>query len=159
MYLTILTLHNISRWLVVIFGLIAIVRAFRGWLSKRDWQAQDDRFGKFYVMFFDIQVLLGLILYFGLSAITVPAFRNFGAAMGVTATRYFLVEHLGIMLIALVVAHIGRARASKAAQAVQKHKTSAIFFTASFLLLLAGIPWPFLQGVGRPFLRLFGLDF
>ena len=70
--------------------------------------------------------------------------------MGNSALRYFAVEHILIMIIAVVVAHIGRSRSKKAANDTGKHKQAAIFFAISLLLVFLAIPWPFMSaGAGR----------
>jgi hypothetical protein len=141
MYTFVLAVHNILRWLVLIVGVVAVVRAFIGWFGKREWTDLDDRLGLGFTISIDLQFLLGLLLYFFLSPITTSAFASFGAAMADSATRYFLVEHSVLMLIAIVAAHIGRSRAKKQETDVGKHRTSAIFYTIALLLILAAIPW------------------
>jgi hypothetical protein len=154
-----LTLHNLGRWLVVGFALWAIVRAFRGWLGQRQWAALDDRAGLLYTIMIDTQVLLGIILYFFFSADSNALFRNFGAAMSNPTQRFFGLEHWFLIVIAMGLAHVGRAVSRKAGAAVAKHKRAALWFTASFVLILIGIPWPFMKNVARPFFRLFGIVF
>ncbi len=136
-----LTIHNILRWLVLILGIVAVVRAYIGWFGKKEWSDLDDKLGLGFTISIDVQFLLGLLLYFFLSPITTNAFANFGAAMSDSGTRYFLVEHSLMMLIAIIVAHIGRSRAKKADTDVGKFKQAAIFYTIALLLILAAIPW------------------
>ena len=155
-YSIVLSLHNILRWLVLLFGLLAIVRSINGLNFKRGFTGQDNRIGMWFVSLLDLQVLLGLLLYFVLSPLTTAALQNFGGAMGNTSVRYFLVEHAIMMLIALVIAQIGRVMARKAENAASKHRRTAVWFALSLLVVLAAIPWPFLSA-GRPLLRFFGL--
>ncbi len=143
MHPLVLTLHSIVRWAVVIFGVIAVVRAFIGWFGNRQWQSLDDRLGMGFVTALDINLVLGLLLYF-LSPITRSAFSDFGAAMGNSSVRFFLAEHLVVMLVAIALAHIGRSRAKKAADDRSKFKQAAIFFGLAFLAVLLAIPWPFM---------------
>ena len=89
-----LTLHNLIRWLVIIFAILALVRAYRGWLKRLDWQPGDNRVGMIFTSVLDLQVLLGLVLYFLFSPYTPQLFANFTAAMKTPATAFFGVEHL-----------------------------------------------------------------
>ena len=149
----VLSLHSIVRWAVVILGVIAVVRAFIGWFGGRQWQQLDDRLGLGFTTVLDINLLLGLLLYFFFSPITTNAFKDFGAAMGNSSVRFFLAEHLFIMIIAVVLAHIGRSRSKKAGDDKSKFKQAAIFFVLAMLAILAAIPWPFLAtGAGRGWL-------
>lgn len=149
MYDLTLTLHSIVRWVVLIAGVIAVVQGLRGWRGGRPWTAGDDRIGMIYTISLDIQVLVGLLLFFVLSPITRAAMSSMGAAMQNEVTRFFLVEHFPIMLIAVIVAHIGRSRARKAADETSKHRLSFIFYAISLVLILLAIPWPFMS-YGRP---------
>ena len=158
MYSAFLTIHNLLRWVVVIAGLVAVIRAIAGLTGSRTWKRADDRAGLIYTVAFDLQVLVGLILYFALSPITTRALGDFAAAMANGLMRYFAVEHSLLMLVALALAHVGRSLARRAVDDRAKFRRAAIGFTLSFLVLLAAIPWPFLEP-GRPLFRLFGLEF
>lgn len=148
MYPFLLSLHNILRWVVVIAGAVAIIRAFMGLSGKRPFTALDNRLSLAFTISLDIQVVLGLLLYVVFSPITTGAFANFGAAMGNSETRFWLIEHISVMIVALVLAHIGRSRAKKATTDSAKYKQIAIFFTLAFLAILVAIPW-----ASRPLLR------
>jgi len=149
MYTFILSTHNIVRWLVLIVGLIAIVMAFIGWFGKKNWSTADDKIGLSYTILMDVNLLSGLLLYIFLSPIAKAAFADFGAAMGVTELRFFAVEHIFGMVVAVILAHVGRAISKKATESVKKYRAAAIWYTLSLLVILAMIPWD------RPLFRSF----
>ena len=97
----------------------------------------------------DIQLLLGLILYF--SGMWFDNLKtNAGAVMKDGVQRFFSVEHALMMIIAWLLVHIGRSMVKRAGNDAQKHKRSLIFFGIALLIILAMIPWPFRQaGIGR----------
>jgi len=64
MYPFILGLHNLFRWVALVLAIVATVGAFLGWFGKRQWSERDRKIGSFFGMAMDIQLLLGLILYF-----------------------------------------------------------------------------------------------
>lgn len=141
MYLLLLIIHSWLRWAVLAAGLVAVVRG----------GARDGSAGKWYTILLDAQMLLGLLLYFVFSPITTAALGDFGAAMGTPQLRYFAVEHVFGMVIAIALAHVGRGRVRKA-PAERKARTAAIFYGLSLLALLASIPWPGMTA-GRPLFR------
>lgn len=141
MYTTVLAFHNILRWVVLIGGLLAIGKAILGWRGKKEWSPMDSQVGLVFTISMDIQLLLGLLLYFVLSPITSHAFSNFSTVMADATQRFFVVEHIFLMVVAVVLAHVGRARSKKASTHTGKHKVAAIFFTLAILAVLAGIPW------------------
>ena len=148
MYAFVLAVHSILRWIVLFLMILALVRAYWGWFGKRNWTSTDRRVGIFYSVSLDIQLLLGLILYFGLSPITKSAFSDFGAALANTDLRFFVFEHFLMMVLAVIFAHLGVATAKRAAEPVLKHRRSAIWFSLSLIAILLGMPWfrPLLPG-------------
>lgn len=143
MYTIVLTIHSVLRWIVIIAALITVVRSWSGWLGKKEWSAFDDKMGLIYSASLDIQVLLGLLLYFFFSPLTHKAFADFGAAMSNAALRYWAVEHIAMMLIGLTLVHIGRARTKKAMSPSARYRSAAYSYTVATLVILIGIPWPF----------------
>jgi len=142
MYATVLAIHNILRWIVLIVGIIAVVRAWRGWLGKREWGKNDRMMGMFFSSGIDTQLLLGLLLYFFLSPITKGALSDFGSAWSVGGDlRFFAIEHVSLMVLAAVFAHVGSAMAKKTPDAASKHKQAAIWFSLTMLAILVAIPW------------------
>jgi hypothetical protein len=62
--------------------------------TGRPWTPADARSSRIFVTVLDVQMLLGLLLYFVLSPFTRQAMGDMAAAMKVAALRFFLVEHL-----------------------------------------------------------------
>ena len=141
MYKGLLHAHNMFRWLVLITLVLAVIFAIIGWFGKTDWKKKDNLTGMLLTIFMDIQFLLGFILYAFVSPITRSAFADFGAAMKNETLRFYAVEHIFMMLIALVLIHIGRSKSKKIELAWKKHRISALFYGISLLLILAAIPW------------------
>ena len=139
MYPLIVATHNIMRWVVVILAIYALVRIYMGWLGKKEFTETDRKALSFYSIGLDIQVLLGLILYFMGGWFNV--FGNMGSASG--EARFFGVEHITMMLIAVVLAHLGVVMSKKATTSSGKFKRAAIFVTLSILAILVAIPWQY----------------
>jgi hypothetical protein len=142
MYNAVLTTHSWMRWVVLLLGLLAIVRALAGARAKRPWSGADTRAGRLFGIALDVQFLLGLLLYLALSPITRAAMQNVGEAMRVSGMRYWAVEHVFGMVVALAFAHAGQARVRKTADPVAKHRVAAVFFILALLAIAVSIPWP-----------------
>jgi hypothetical protein len=153
MYQPTLWLHSWLRWAVLLLAIVAVVRGIGGAMSHRAWGPADDAAGKWFTISMDVQLLLGLLLYGLLSPITQNAFADMGAAMRDGGLRFWAVEHFIVMLVAVTFAHIGRAKARRARSDSARFRSAAIFYTLSFLALLAAIPWPFMANA-RPLFRL-----
>jgi hypothetical protein len=152
MYSPLLFLHSWLRWVVLLTGVLALVRAIAGMNGKRPWTAADAKPGLFFIISCDVQLLLGLALYLVFSPTVQAAFGNIGAAMRNPEYRFYVVEHFFGMIIAIALAHVGRVRSKKATTDSARFKAAAIFYGLALLIMLASIPWPGMPG-GRPLLR------
>ena len=139
--------HSVFRWAVLILGVMVVIRVLAGRLGGRAWTSTDDRVGRLWVVSLDVQFLVGLVLLlFG--PVTSMGLHEPAMMMGSRLLRFFTLEHPLLMLIALGLAHIGYARARRAALP-DRHRKAAPYYTLALILILAAIPWPFLS-YGRP---------
>jgi hypothetical protein len=152
MYTLVLSLHSWLRWVALVAGVAATFTT----LSDRSTSAapgRSDLWGLVLMMALDIQMLLGLLLYLVLSPFTAEAMRDFGAAMRNPGLRFFAVEHLVMMLGAVILVHVGRVLGRKAATADSKRMRLLICFGLATILMVLAIPWPGMAS-GRPLFRL-----
>lgn len=140
---TLLFVHSWVRWLVVVLGAATAVRAVAGWARGRGWSRTDERVSRLFVATFDLQVLVGLVLYLFASPITTGAFQVPAAIMANTTLRFWVVEHPFAMITALTLAHLGRVKVRRASDAPARHRLAAAFFGLAVLVVLIGLPWPF----------------
>jgi hypothetical protein len=154
MYIAVLFIHSWFRYVVFALGLWLLVLAVKGWRDRHEtnWTPANEKVHVGFVAALDLQFLIGLLLYFVLSPITAAALSNMGAAMKDPTLRFFAVEHLFAMFLAVAVAHIGRVR-SKRKHGRARFRTTTIMQIIWLVLTLAAIPWPFLD-VGRPLFRM-----
>ncbi len=85
--------------------------------------------------------MIGLWLY--VNFITSEGF-DFGASMKNPLMRFFSVEHITGMIVAIAMITVGYSRAKRMSSDKGKFKSIAIFFTIGLVLILAMIPWPFM---------------
>lgn len=116
--------HGLFRWILLVIALAAIVLAFSGWSGRKSASPNLFRLSLMFVLAMDLELITGLLLYFGAS----PDLRSAFIAHGV------------IMFIAVLLAHVGGALTRKAPSDVMKYRGPAIAWTISLLLMLAGIP-------------------
>jgi hypothetical protein len=156
MYNASLAIHSWLRWAVLLVGLLAVVRAFAGRSSGRPWNRADDLVAAIFIGLLDLQMLIGLAMYFGLSPVTSVGMGDMGSAMANTGLRFWTIEHPFGMIVAIALAHIGRARIRKTSDAARRHRTALIFFTLALIIIVLTVPWPGRAIIGRPLFRLGG---
>lgn len=143
MYTTVLALHSWVRWIALVAAVGTTMAALRGKVEGSDSLA--DRWGMVAMMVLDVQLLLGLLLYFVASPNMRAILDNFGGAMKDPALRFWAVEHTTAMFAAIALAHVGRVLARKATTPVAKRNRVLICFGLATVLIILGMPWP-----GRP---------
>jgi len=129
-------------------GLWAVIRSLKGVTGKTPFTAADSKAGLFFMIFCDLQLVVGLILFF-MSPLSQAGIANMGGAMKDPVLRFFTVEHEVMAIIAIALVHIGKSKIKKAATDAQKHKLGLIFFGLAFIVILALIPWPFREALGK----------
>ncbi len=147
-YPTVLALHSCWRWMVLLAAVVALGIAIRGLAGKHPFAPWGRKAGVIYVTALDMQLLLGLLLY-GVSPIVRTAWANMAVAMKVHELRFFSVEHLVSMLIAVALAHIGSIRSKRATSGAAQYRQMLIWYAASLAAILVGIPWwrPLFRGL------------
>lgn len=149
----ILVLHSILRWAILLFGVWTVLNALSGLINKRNYSSADNRSNLLFMISCDIQLLLGLVLYFSNSWF--DRLKELGNNMKDPYNRFFTMEHLVMMLLAWILVHVGRSSVKRAGSSAAKHKRMLIFFGLALILILAAIPWPFREAIAKPYLRWF----
>ena len=139
-YGVLVAIHNVLRWAVLVAAVAAIGGAWHGVFKQREWVKGDRIRAVAYVATMHLQLLLGLVLYVQ-SPLVRAAMDDPGAAMGARELRFFFVEHIFMMILAVIMVQLGSSLSKRAEEDASKHKRAAIFFTIGLVLILAGMPW------------------
>lgn len=154
MYIFFLALHSLVRWLVLVSLLFAICRASRGWLLNKNFGRFDNAVRYITATIAHIQLIIGLWLYF-ISPIVNYFLHNFQKAIHERQIRFFGMEHITMMLIAVILITIGSVKTKRKISDVEKFKCMTIWYTAALLIILSSVPWSFSPLISRPLLRAF----
>lgn len=153
LYLTLLTLHNLMRWVTLSAAIWALYRAYRGWFGAHSWTSADQRAGRWFALTLSLQLLIGGVFYCLPDSVAQLAWTNLDAVMREPSLRFFVVEHSVQMVVALSLAHMGSALARRGRADADRHRRAALFFSVSLLIAFAAIPWPWTPHE-RPLVRL-----
>lgn len=154
MYPTLLNLHSVNRWLVLISLTYAIYTGWAGIRNNNIFSSANNTIRHLTATIAHTQLLLGLYLY-----MTSPVVK-FGVAEVesvklVSEPFFFKIVHLAMMFIAVVVITIGSAKAKRTETSKLKFKTMLIWFSVALVIILIAIPWPFSPLSSRPYFRSF----
>jgi len=142
LYQALLHAHSIGRWIVLLLLLFAILNSLIA--GKRPYIRTDNRLGLLLTIAADIMLLLGIYLWatgpWGYQQIEA---KGMSAVMKDPVSRFYAIEHMAGMLIAIILMHIGKAQGRKAISDRAKHRRTMVFYLLALLIILASIPWPF----------------
>jgi hypothetical protein len=131
---------------VLVAAAVALSISYAGWLRRGPYGRSAQASGRAFVGLLDLQVLLGLVLY-ALSPLARAGLADLGAAMAVKELRFFSVEHITGMSIAITLAHVGAARVRRAEADGVRLRQAVIWQTLTVASVLISLPW------WRPLLR------
>jgi L-asparagine transporter-like permease len=141
-YNLLLHIHSVGRWILLLLLLIAIFNSLVA--GQRPWIRTDARTGTILLIVADLMLLLGLVQwYFGPRGYNLIKNSGMSAVMKDSFQRFFAIEHLAGMLIAIILIHIGKAQARRPISDRAKHRRTVIFYLIALIIILAMIPWPF----------------
>ena len=152
MYSSLLSLHSLLRWLVLLSLVYAIFLGYRGWFGKKTFSRHDNFTRHTTATIAQLQMVLGLWIYF-ISPLMDSFMHHYKEAVKQGEIRFFGMEHSVMMAIAVVLITIGSMKAKRKSTDPQKFKTMALWFTAAFIVILIMIPWPFSPLASRPWIR------
>jgi hypothetical protein len=150
-YPAVLMIHSWLRWAALLFGTTATVNAFRLRADAREGP-RGQRWDWVFMLALDLEVLCGLLLYFGLSPYTAEAMSNIGLALRNPGLRFWAFTHAATMFVALVAVRAGRVFAMGEPTSPARRNGRYICFGIAVLAMVAGIPWPGLANA-RPLFR------
>lgn len=134
-----LHLHNLLRWIILIFLIIALIQAF----TKN---AGVKKTSLWLLIASHITLLIGLYQYFADAVgYNLIKLNGFAVVMKDSAMRFWAVEHITGMIIAIILITIARGKAKRGG-----YSAAGILYLIALLLILAVVPWPFREGIGRP---------
>lgn len=144
-----LHLHNLLRWIILILLVWNIIRHVT---SRRElFGRKDVSLGKWLLYSAHLMLLIGLTQYFTRDN-GFKLFQTYGSeVMSNSVYRYWAVEHITGMIIAVILITIAYGTRKKSIMTDQrKHKRALTYYVIALLIILVNMPWPFrMNGIAR----------
>ncbi|NJN42396.1 MAG: cytochrome B [Flammeovirgaceae bacterium] len=134
MYQVLLHSHSLFRYIVLAALILVIVKSLMGWLNKKPYTGGDGKSMVLTLVMTHLQALFGIILYF-----VSPAVKFGKETMSDPVIRYWTVEHLIMMLIAIVLITMARITSKKMTEDAAKHRRVFIFNAVALLIIILTI--------------------
>jgi len=127
--------HSGLRWLVLIALIAAIFNAFK---NSNTFTDKDKKINLVALILTHTQLIIGLVLYFISDMVQFSS-----GTMSNKILRFYTVEHISLMLIAIALITVGYSKSKRAADDAKKFKSIRVFYLIGLILILISIPWPF----------------
>lgn len=141
-YVYTLHIHSIMRYFALLFIVLSLLISIIGVIKHQGAILAARKLYLTTMIIFHVQFLVGMVLY-GIS----PKVHFGNGFMHNPIYRFFTIEHIGLMLIVLILITFGYSSAKKLENG-KFHQRILIFYSAAFILLLISIPWPFIHNLG-----------
>jgi cell division protein FtsW (lipid II flippase) len=134
--------HSLLRYGALLTILLAGVLHLRGYLARRPILNGERSLAIIAVVICHIQLAIGLLLYFTTKSYALDS----SSAEG----RFWKMEHIGVMVIAIILVTVGRSLSKRARKERVKQLRVWTFYLIALALMLWATPWPFREiGHGR----------
>ena len=130
MYTGLLHLHSILRYAVLILVLLSILQAITA--GNKPYTPANKKVNLFALISCHLQLVIGLVLYF------ISPNVDF-SKMSDPTYRYWNVEHISMMILAIALITVGYSKSKKAIEAKAKHKAIYVFYTLGIVIVLLAI--------------------
>ncbi len=141
MYQGLVHLHSALRWVILILLILCLIQAF----TKNEKIAKTSLW---LLISSHIMLVLGLFQYFNSELVgfhMVERLGGFGNVMKDSFARFWVVEHISAMILAIILITMARGRAKQL-----KFGAAQWMYIIALILILAAVPWPFREGIARP---------
>ena len=126
--------HSGLRWLVLVFLILAVANAF----TAKTFEKKHKMINLFALITVHLQLAIGLVQYFLSDKV-----QFIDGWMKNPLLRFYGMEHLVGMLLAIILITIGYSKAKRKENPADKFKAIRIFYTLGLIIILLFIPWPF----------------
>ncbi len=131
--------HSGLRWVALILILLAIYNS----ITAKEFGKRQKLINLFSMVSLHTQLILGLVLYF-----TSPLVRFYQGWMKDAEDRFYGMEHVAGMVIAIALITFGYVKSKKGTTPAEIYKPIKLFYIIGLILILASIPWPFRANLG-----------
>jgi hypothetical protein len=151
MYTGSLHLHHLLQWVILVLALITLYKAFSGRSGAVPFLASDRKIVLFTMIAAHLQLVIGLYQYlFGDRGLKAIQANGMADTMKNGVSRFYAIEHISMMLIAILLLTLANSASKKAIEDKEKWNKIFLFTLFALALILISIPWPFREaGAGR----------
>jgi hypothetical protein len=119
----------------LIFAILVITRSAWGFIKHKEYSRFDRFLSYAFIISLYLQVFLGIILFSNLGIMSGYDYLGGDSSVKMVTKRLWPIEHIVMMIFAIMIATLGLILSIKARVAKDKHKKVLIYFMISILLV------------------------
>jgi len=153
MFLILLFLHSLFRWLVLISLIYTIIFFASKYIRKLPFTNSDNRIRHWTATIAHLQLLIGMVIYFESPVVSYFRSPEKKLISGIKDFSFYGLIHISMMITAIVIITLGSAFSKREDNEQKKFFLVVICYGIALLIILCAIPWPFSPLAQRPFFR------
>jgi len=136
MHDVVIRVHYLISSVVFLIAIIVTSWAVIGWRKERKYSQSFDKLSLVFILFLYIQLITGVSLYFFLQPENQAASISAEEIASHDSLRFWVIEHVSLMLFALLLAQLGRLFIKQLSYDVKKYRAATFYYGIAFLVVL-----------------------
>jgi len=128
-------LHYIVSGTFLIIALVIIYRSIIGIIKKKDYIFFDKILSSSFLINLYLQLIFGLILFSNLGSSIGYDYVSADGTIKMVSKRFWPIEHIVLMIFALLIANLGFIFSNKSNESIAKFKKVLVYYTLSIVLI------------------------
>lgn len=128
-------LHYIISTTFLIIALILILRSVNGIIQKKEYSLFDRILSYSFIINLYLQLIFGLILFSNLGSALGYDYVSADGTVKIVSKRFWPIEHIVLMIFALLIANLGFIFSNKSKISKAKFKNVLVYYCLSILII------------------------
>ncbi len=137
MYDVVIKLHYVVSTIFLILALVTTIWALIGWVKDIPCPRSFLRLTWVFIHFLYIQFLTGITLYFFLTPGSSGSVMTMEEALKQNSQRFWGIEHVSLMLFALILSQVGRLMIKQMSSDRKKYRAATFYYGISLLVVMS----------------------
>ena len=137
MYDIVIKSHVVISGLFLSLAVVVLAWAIYGWLKNRPCHPVFRKLSNIFMIGLYLELLTGLALYFFLQPEQSEHLPSLEEAIRQNELRFWAIEHVTLMVFALILAQIGRLLIARTQSDKKRYRNASLYYGGAFLLIVA----------------------
>jgi len=136
MYDVVIGFHYLISSVFLIIAVVLIIWAVRGWVNTYDFSSKFSRLSYYFNLLLYLQFFTGIFLYFFLKSEIETGGISLEQAIDQSNIKFWGIEHVSLMLFALLISQIGRFFIKQISSDRGKYRAATFYYGISFIVVI-----------------------